>query len=161
MKSQAQSVIMPDGRLHLNHGPIDLIIDGEQTELDKQVLEEMADPLLHIVRNAVDHGIEDKEKRVAAGKPEQGRISLRLSREGGYFVLTLSDDGGGINVEAVRKKAIERGLIVEGQEVSDHEVRQFAVAAIVIEILTQTTSRPPAVRSHPIVFRRRGTGSSS
>ncbi len=112
-------------------------------ELDRSVLERIVAPLEHMLRNAVDHGIEDKDKRVEAGKPEQGRISLRLSREGGYFVLTISDDGGGINVEAVRGKAIERGLIVEGQEVSDHEVMQFIMHAgfSTAQKLTQISGR--------------------
>jgi len=112
-------------------------------ELDSNVLERIVAPLEHMLRNAVDHGIEDKEKRVEAGKPEQGRISLRLSREGGYVVLTISDDGGGINVEAVRGKAIERGIITEGQEVSDHEVMQFIMHAgfSTAQKLTQISGR--------------------
>ncbi|MBL6691984.1 MAG: response regulator, partial [Pseudomonadales bacterium] len=112
-------------------------------ELDRNVLERIVAPLEHMLRNAVDHGIEDKAKRAEAGKPEQGRISLRLSREGGYVVLTISDDGGGINVEAVRGKAIERGIITEGQEVSDHEVMQFIMHAgfSTAQKLTQISGR--------------------
>ena len=112
-------------------------------ELDRNVLERIVAPLEHMLRNAVDHGIEDKEKRVAAGKSEQGRISLRLSREGGYVLLTISDDGGGINVDAVRAKAIDRGLITEGQDVSDHEVMQFIMHAgfSTAQKLTQISGR--------------------
>lgn len=112
-------------------------------ELDRNVLERIVAPLEHMLRNAVDHGIEDKEDRAAAGKPEQGRISLRLSREGGYVVLIISDDGGGIAVDAVRKKAIERGLITEGQDVSDHEVMQFIMHAgfSTAQKLTQISGR--------------------
>jgi chemosensory pili system protein ChpA (sensor histidine kinase/response regulator) len=112
-------------------------------ELDRNVLERIVAPLEHMLRNAVDHGIEDAEARVAAGKPEQGRISLRLSREGGYVVLIISDDGGGIAVDAVRKKAIERGLITEGQDVSDHEVMQFIMHAgfSTAQKLTQISGR--------------------
>ena len=98
-------------------------------ELDRSVLDRITAPLEHMLRNAVDHGIESAEKRAEAGKPDQGRISLRLSREGGYVILTISDDGGGINVEAVRAKAIDRGLISEGSDVSDHEVMQFIMHA--------------------------------
>ncbi|MBT4159986.1 MAG: response regulator, partial [Gammaproteobacteria bacterium] len=112
-------------------------------ELDRNVLERIVAPLEHMLRNAVDHGIEDTERRVATGKPEQGRISLRLSREGGYVVLTISDDGGGINVEAVRKKAVERGLMTEAQELSDHDVMQFILHAgfSTAQKLTQISGR--------------------
>ena len=112
-------------------------------ELDRNVLERIVAPLEHMLRNAVDHGIENKEDRIAADKQEQGRISLRLSREGGYVVLTVSDDGGGIDVNAVRGKAIERGLIVEGQQVSDHEVMQFIMNAgfSTAQKLTQISGR--------------------
>ncbi|MBO6703380.1 MAG: Hpt domain-containing protein [Pseudomonadales bacterium] len=112
-------------------------------ELDRNVLERIVAPLEHMLRNAVDHGIEDREIRAEAGKPEQGRISLRLSREGGYVVLTISDDGGGINVDAVRGKAIERGIITEDQEVSDHEVMQFIMHAgfSTAQKLTQISGR--------------------
>jgi chemosensory pili system protein ChpA (sensor histidine kinase/response regulator) len=112
-------------------------------ELDRNVLERIVAPLEHMLRNAVDHGIEDKDDRAAAGKQEQGRISLRLSREGGYVVLNVSDDGGGIDVKAVRGKAIERGLISEGQEVSDHEVMQFIMHAgfSTAQKLTQISGR--------------------
>ncbi len=98
-------------------------------ELDRTVLERIVAPLEHMLRNAVDHGIETAEERRLANKSETGRISLRLSREGGYVVLTVSDDGGGINVAAVKAKAIERGLIRTDEPVSDHEVRQFILHA--------------------------------
>jgi chemosensory pili system protein ChpA (sensor histidine kinase/response regulator) len=98
-------------------------------ELDRSVLERIVAPLEHMLRNAVDHGIESAERRQEAGKPEQGRISLRLSREGGYVILKISDDGGGINVEAVRGKAIDKGLITEESDLSDHDVMQFILDA--------------------------------
>ena len=100
-----------------------------KVKLDRSVLERIVAPLEHMLRNAVDHGIESAERRAEAGKPEQGRISLRLSREGGYVVLNVSDDGGGINVGAVREKAIERGLITEEAPLTDHEVMQFIMHA--------------------------------
>jgi chemosensory pili system protein ChpA (sensor histidine kinase/response regulator) len=98
-------------------------------ELDRSVLERIVAPLEHMLRNAVDHGIETKEERIRIGKPETGRISLRLSREGGYVVLAVSDDGGGIDVETVKKKAIERGLIKSPGQVTDHEAMQFIINA--------------------------------
>lgn len=112
-------------------------------ELDRNVLERIVAPLEHMLRNAVDHGIEEKQARVAAGKEEQGRISLRLYREGGYVVLNVSDDGAGINVDAVRAKAVERGLITEAQEISDHEVMQFIMHAgfSTAQKLTQISGR--------------------
>jgi len=112
-------------------------------ELDRNVLQRIVAPLEHMLRNVVDHGIENKEVRVASGKQEQGRISLRLSREGGYVVLTISDDGCGIDVNAVKDKAIERGLIREGQNVSDHEVMQFIMhpGYSTVQKLTQISGR--------------------
>ena len=112
-------------------------------ELDRTVLERIVAPLEHMLRNAVDHGIESKEQRIAANKPETGRISLRLSREGGYVVLTISDDGGGIDVEAVKRKAIERGLINSGDQVTDHEAMQFVMNAgfSTAQKLTQISGR--------------------
>jgi len=98
-------------------------------ELDRNVLERIVAPLEHMLRNAVDHGIESAEKRKEANKPETGRISMRLSREGGYVLLTISDDGGGINVEAVKSKAIERGIITKDSDVSDQDVMQFVMHA--------------------------------
>lgn len=112
-------------------------------ELDRTVLDRIVAPLEHMLRNAVDHGIEDKETRKSVDKPETGRISLRLSREGGYVVVHISDDGAGIDVEAVRKKAIERGLIPQGAKVTDYEVHQFIIHAgfTTAEKLTQISGR--------------------
>ncbi len=112
-------------------------------ELDRSVLERIVAPLEHMLRNAVDHGIESAGDRARAGKPEQGRISLRLSREGGYVILTISDDGGGINVDAVRAKAIEKGLMEEDSGLSDREVMQFIMDAgfSTAQKLTQISGR--------------------
>ena len=112
-------------------------------ELDRSVLDRIVAPLEHMLRNAVDHGIESAEKRRAAGKPPQGRISLRLSREGGYVVLLISDDGGGINVDAVRNKAIERGLMTAESQISDSEIMQFILHAgfSTAQKLTQISGR--------------------
>ena len=105
--------------------PADLEVINPEGEMDRTLLERIVAPLEHMLRNAVDHGLEDSVQRAAAGKPTQGQVTLTLAREGGEVVLTLSDDGRGINIAAVRKKALERGVIVEGQEVSDQEVIQF------------------------------------
>lgn len=112
-------------------------------ELDRNVLERIVAPLEHMLRNAVDHGIESLETRRSAGKPEQGRISLRLSREGSSVVLTVSDDGGGINIDSVRAKAVERGLMTEDSPLSDQDVRQFIMHAgfSTAEKVTQISGR--------------------
>jgi chemosensory pili system protein ChpA (sensor histidine kinase/response regulator) len=96
--------------------PADLDVINPEGEMDRTLLERIVAPLEHMLRNAVDHGLEPPAGRAAAGKPAQGRVTLTLSREGGEVVLTLSDDGRGINIPAVRKKALERGLITEGQK---------------------------------------------
>lgn len=94
-------------------------------ELDRTLMERVVAPLEHMLRNAVDHGIEDPEQRLGAGKEESGHVSLELSREGGEVVITLADDGKGIDTDAVRRKAIERGLMAENTPLPDHEVQQF------------------------------------
>ncbi len=112
-------------------------------EIDRSVLERIVAPLEHMLRNAVDHGIESVDGRRAANKPETGRISLRLSREGGYFVLEISDDGAGIDVGRVKEKAIERGLVAADTQLSDHEIMQFIMKAgfSTAQQLTQISGR--------------------
>jgi len=97
-------------------------------ELDRNLLERMVPPLEHMLRNAVDHGIESRELRKNYGKPATGRIDLRLSREGGDVVIEISDDGAGIDVESVRAKAVERGLMAPGAKLRDDEICQFVLA---------------------------------
>jgi two-component system chemotaxis sensor kinase CheA len=101
---------------------IDLVINGAETELDKSVVEKIGDPLLHLVRNAMDHGIESAEARVAAGKPAQGRIELNAYHESGSIVIEVADDGRGLDLETLQAKAIEKGLIQAGQTLSDQEI---------------------------------------
>ncbi|MDH5718464.1 MAG: chemotaxis protein CheA [Spirochaetia bacterium] len=101
---------------------IDLEVSGGDTELDKTVVEKISDPLMHIVRNAVDHGIGMPETRKKAGKPEYGTLSLNAFHDMGMIIIEISDDGEGINKERVLKKAIERGLIAQGQELTDKEI---------------------------------------
>ncbi|MEM1064094.1 MAG: chemotaxis protein CheA [Pseudomonadota bacterium] len=99
-----------------------LITEGEATEIDKTVIERLSDPLTHMIRNAVDHGLEDADTRVAAGKPAQGNVTLTASHRSGRVVIEVSDDGGGINRKRVREKAEEKGLIPPDQALSDSEI---------------------------------------
>jgi len=98
-----------------------LEIEGEDTELDKSVIEDLLDPLIHCVRNSIDHGIEAPEKRGEVGKPEEGTLSLRASNEGNMIIIEVADDGCGIDVDSVRKKAIDKGLIHPSKTLSDVE----------------------------------------
>ncbi|HMD97487.1 MAG TPA: chemotaxis protein CheW [Terriglobia bacterium] len=90
-------------------------MEGKETELDKTIIEAIKDPLTHIVRNSVDHGIETPEKRIAAGKPAEGRLFLRAFHEGGQVNIEVSDDGAGVDLDRVKRKAVERGLITSEQ----------------------------------------------
>jgi chemosensory pili system protein ChpA (sensor histidine kinase/response regulator) len=96
-----------------------------------------------MLRNACDHGIETPEKRLAAGKSKQGRVVLSLGRDGGDILISLRDDGGGINVDAVRKKAIERGLLTADSPITDSEALQFILQAgfSTAEKVTQISGR--------------------
>lgn len=118
-------------------------LDNVEGELDRSVLERMVPPLEHMLRNAVDHGIEDPDKRLAAGKSETGRIVLTLGREGGDVILRLADDGRGIDLRRVREKAIERGLMSADAELSDFDVTQFILHAgfTTAEKVTQISGR--------------------
>ena len=108
---------------------VDFELDNVEGELDRTVLERMVAPLEHMLRNAVDHGIESPEDRLAAGKPGTGRIALSLGREGGDVMLRLADDGRGINLQRVREKAIERGLMAADAPLSDQDLMQFILHA--------------------------------
>ncbi|HEX4380869.1 MAG TPA: chemotaxis protein CheA [Candidatus Acidoferrum sp.] len=90
-------------------------MEGKETELDKTIVEAIKDPLTHIVRNSVDHGIEKPERRVAVGKPAEGRLLLRAFHEGGQVIIEISDDGGGLDGDRIRRKAVEKGLITPEQ----------------------------------------------
>jgi two-component system, chemotaxis family, sensor kinase CheA len=92
---------------------VDLQIYGKETELDKSIIEELKDPLIHMIRNAVDHGIETPEERKSLGKPEKGIIVVNAERDGNYILITMEDDGHGIDVEKTKKKAIEKGMVSE------------------------------------------------
>lgn len=118
-------------------------LDNVEGEMDRSVLERMVAPLEHMLRNAVDHGIEPPAERLAKGKPEFGRILLSLAREGSDILLRLADDGRGISLDKVRKKAVERGLMGEHSQLSDHEVMQFILQAgfSTAESVTQISGR--------------------
>jgi two-component system chemotaxis sensor kinase CheA len=99
-----------------------LIIDGEDTELDKTVVEKIGDPLMHLVRNSMDHGIESAEIRAARGKPAQGTLKLNAYHDSGAIVLSVQDDGGGLKKERILAKAMERGLVEAGHHLSDADI---------------------------------------
>lgn len=101
---------------------IELVITGGEAELDKTVVEKISDPLTHIVRNAIDHGIESAEARVAAGKPARGRLHLNAYHESGNIVIEVSDDGGGLKRDRIKQKAITKGLISPDAEPSDADL---------------------------------------
>ncbi len=110
---------------------IDLVIEGAETELDKSVLEELGDPLVHLLRNAADHGIESPEDRKAKGKSDTGTIRIIASQEGNHVLILVQDDGKGLQRERIAKKAIEKGLATQEQvtAMSDREVNAFIFAA--------------------------------
>jgi len=101
---------------------IELQISGAETELDKTVVEKIGDPLTHLVRNAIDHGIESTDRRVAAGKPAKGTVRLNAYHESSSIVIEVTDDGGGLNRDKILSKAIERGLVNAGQNLSEQEI---------------------------------------
>ncbi len=104
---------------------VELKVRGETQELDRSVLDRMVAPLEHMLRNAISHGIESPEARAAAGKPPTGHITVVVERDGSEVVIQVADDGAGIDLEAVRRKAISSGLLKEGEELPDEEVMQF------------------------------------
>ncbi|MEN9874879.1 MAG: hypothetical protein RL186_1776, partial [Pseudomonadota bacterium] len=109
---------------------IDLVLEGEATELDRQVLELIKDPLTHMIRNSCDHGLETPKDRLAAGKPETGIIKLNAYHEGGHIVIEVSDDGSGLSTARIRSKAIKNGIVSEEQAwtLSDQQIHRFIFA---------------------------------
>lgn len=105
--------------------PLALETEGGETEVDKNVLDRLVEPLVHMIRNSADHGIEPPERRAEAGKPELGAIRLSAAQEGGEVVIELSDDGGGLDGARIRARAIERGLLSEEAALSETELHQF------------------------------------
>ncbi|OWR32806.1 chemotaxis protein CheA [Saccharibacillus sp. O23] len=104
--------------------PIDLVLEGRETELDRTVIEEIGDPLIHLLRNSADHGIEEREKRLAAGKPETGTIRLNALHQENQVVLTIEDDGAGIDADKIKQSALSKRLVTEAQaaQMSEQEL---------------------------------------
>jgi two-component system, chemotaxis family, sensor kinase CheA len=119
---------------------VELVLLGEQTELDKTVMERIGDPLVHLVRNSLDHGIELPEQRAKAGKSEMGKITLNAFHQGGNIVIQIIDDGAGLNKERILAKAIENGLVKESDFLSDEQIYDlvfrpgFSTAAEITDI---------------------------
>src|SRR5471032_2332475 len=109
---------------------IDLEMQGAETELDRQVLDLIKDPLTHMVRNSADHGLETTDERRAAGKPGHGRIRLSAYHEGGYIIIQLADDGRGLNTERIKVKAVSQGLVSEAEmeKLSEAQIHKFIFA---------------------------------
>ncbi len=122
---------------------VELEIEGETSEVDRTVLDRIVAPLEHMLRNGVSHGIELPEDRAAKGKPEAGRIKVVVDREGGDVVIIVSDDGRGIDVSAIRKKATEKGMLDADSKLSDHDVLQYILEAgfSTAEKVTQISGR--------------------
>lgn len=127
------------------HKKVQLEITGAETELDRTVIDEIGDPLVHLIRNAIDHGIELPEVRLEAGKPEQGRLALRAYHGGNRVFIEIEDDGAGINVDKVRSKALERGVITpeEATAMTDNEVAMliFAPGFSTADVVTDLSGR--------------------
>lgn len=104
---------------------IELITEGSETELDKTVIDRLSDPLVHLIRNGIDHGIETPDMRKAAGKSIKGKIYLKAAHSGANVVITIEDDGAGLDVDIIKSKAIEKGLIEQGTDLKEQEIFDF------------------------------------
>jgi two-component system chemotaxis sensor kinase CheA len=111
------------------HKEVDLTIEGADTELDKSVIDKLSDPLMHLIRNSMDHGIESAERRAAAGKRPVASVKLSARYSGASVLIAVSDDGGGINTQAVRNRAVEKGLVAADAQLSDSEIYGLIFAA--------------------------------
>jgi two-component system chemotaxis sensor kinase CheA len=123
--------------------PVELTLAGEDTELDRKVVEDINDPLMHMVRNSMDHGLEPRDRRLAAGKREVGQLSLRAFHQGGSIVIEIADDGAGLNTERIVAKAVANGLIASGDTLSPSEIHQliFAPGFSTAEQVTEISGR--------------------
>ncbi|MNP06920.1 Chemotaxis protein CheA [compost metagenome] len=124
---------------------IDLVITGSETELDRTVIDEIGDPLVHLLRNAVDHGVESVAERLAAGKPEVGTVNLRAFHSGNHVFIEIEEDGRGIYRENVLKSAIKKGVVTaeQGAAMTDEEVHQllFAAGFSTAEVISDVSGR--------------------
>ena len=107
---------------------VTLVTEGEDTELDKNVIDKLSEPLVHIIRNSVDHGIETAEARAEAGKPPEARVTMAARQAGGDVLVTISDDGGGLRTRKIRERAVDRGLIAADDDLSDKQINQLIFA---------------------------------
>lgn len=119
---------------------VELVTLGGETEVDKNVLDRLTDPLVHMLRNALDHGLESSDERIAAGKPAEGKVFLAAKQEGGEVILQILDDGRGLNAKKIRERAVEKGLIAQSDSLTDGELYQmifhpgFSTAAKVSDV---------------------------
>lgn len=122
---------------------VELTVSGEDTEIDKTVIDALGDPLLHLIRNSIDHGIEPPETRLHADKRQAGNIHLSAKQESSHIVISVKDDGAGMNAERIRKKAIERGIISADQQLSDEDVCDlvFLPGFSTVEKVSETSGR--------------------
>jgi len=122
---------------------IQLVLEGEDTELDRNIVEELGDPLVHMIRNSADHGIEKQAEREAQGKPPAGTITLRAFHRGGFIVIEIQDDGRGLNPDRIRAKAVERGLLRPDEHLDDRDVFDliFAPGFSTAETVTDLSGR--------------------
>jgi len=102
---------------------VELVLSGEETEIDKTMIEDLSDPIIHLIRNAVDHGVEETQERIANGKPEKSNVRLEARQEGDHIVILVADDGRGMNAEKLRAKAVQKGLITD-EEANTMDERQ-------------------------------------
>ena len=123
---------------------VDLQIYGKETELDKSLIEELNDPLIHMIRNAIDHGIESPEERKKAGKQPQGIVIVSAERDGNYILITMEDDGRGMDAEQIKEKAIEKGLITEEQA---REMSTTEALNLIFIPGFSTSRKPPTSRA--------------
>jgi two-component system chemotaxis sensor kinase CheA len=122
---------------------IRLVLEGEETELDRTVVEEIGDPLIHMIRNAIDHGIEPPAERIAAGKSPQGQVTLRAYHRGGFVVIEISDDGRGLDPTRIRARAVERGIVPPDATLEPREILDliFAPGFSTAEVVTDLSGR--------------------
>jgi len=122
---------------------VNLVISGEDTEMDRTIVEELADPLMHMIRNSVDHGIEKPEDRTAKGKPAHGTVRLSAYHQGGNMVIEIADDGGGLNKKRILEKAVERGIVPADADLEDNQIYEliFAPGFSTAEKITDISGR--------------------
>jgi two-component system chemotaxis sensor kinase CheA len=122
---------------------IQLVLEGEDTELDRNIVEELSDPLIHMIRNSADHGIEATDRRIADGKPRAGTITLRAFHQGGFIVIQIQDDGKGLVPDRILAKAVERGLVKPDNSLDEQEIFEliFAPGFSTAEQITDVSGR--------------------